>query len=489
LDTENITMGSSTFGLSAQVDLRVLLAGHNTGDLQEAQNLLQGRGIEAIVTSSGSKVLNLLDSEHFDVVIVEVNSKRPLTGDAVDGLQLLTLKNAPPIAVALDFEDGPSMVKAVELGAVDILQTPVSKQQDRLATLWQHTLRRKCSSGLSDDSVFDMSASEHSTDSSLNHRWQGREAGYESGDALCKAMLPGVFESDSDSDGENDEPARSGNDSCAEERQHVSDSTSELHSACKKTGAAEHSRSAQCTADSHAPRDWASDALLERSHSITKALPQGYGGPCQLKRVFSVTETADCLTDDENNRKKQKVEWTLELHERFVKAVEILGPGKAVPSKIKEFMGECANGLTRQNIASHLQKYRNRKRTRTGLTCTSKAPTMAHLPPLLPAPVGGHMGGSAPMVAGMPFWPFPLQGAFMPPVGGGAWPCPMPMIPTPPAWFYPMTQQQSSQTDLHTAIDEVLKQRAGTLPLGLKLDARSVLSQLAANTGMKVEEV
>ncbi len=60
---------------------------------------------------------------------------------------------------------------------------------------------------------------------------------------------------------------------------------------------------------------------------------------------------------------RAQVEWTQELHERFVNAVETLGADKAVPSKILEHMGPIAVGLTRQNVASHLQKYRTRKRT------------------------------------------------------------------------------------------------------------------------------
>ncbi|RZS29094.1 hypothetical protein BHM03_00062777 [Ensete ventricosum] len=48
-----------------------------------------------------------------------------------------------------------------------------------------------------------------------------------------------------------------------------------------------------------------------------------------------------------------QVDWTPELHRRFVQAVEQLGIDKAVPSRILELMGiDC---LTRHNIASHLQ--------------------------------------------------------------------------------------------------------------------------------------
>ncbi|KAL7143685.1 hypothetical protein ABFS83_08G208600 [Erythranthe nasuta] len=59
-------------------------------------------------------------------------------------------------------------------------------------------------------------------------------------------------------------------------------------------------------------------------------------------------------------KKKPKVDWTAELHKRFVKVVEQLGVDKAVPSRILELMGiDC---LTRHNIASHLQKYRSHRK-------------------------------------------------------------------------------------------------------------------------------
>ncbi|XP_028052586.1 transcription activator GLK1-like [Camellia sinensis] len=54
------------------------------------------------------------------------------------------------------------------------------------------------------------------------------------------------------------------------------------------------------------------------------------------------------------------VDWMLELHRRFVEAVEQLSVDEAVPSRILELMGiHC---LTRHNIASHLQKYRSHRK-------------------------------------------------------------------------------------------------------------------------------
>ncbi|XP_038723604.1 two-component response regulator ARR2-like isoform X2 [Tripterygium wilfordii] len=60
--------------------------------------------------------------------------------------------------------------------------------------------------------------------------------------------------------------------------------------------------------------------------------------------------------DDTSALKKPRVVWSVELHQQFVAAVDQLGIDKAVPKKILELMN--VPGLTRENVASHLQKYR-----------------------------------------------------------------------------------------------------------------------------------
>ncbi|CAA2969915.1 two-component response regulator ORR24-like [Olea europaea subsp. europaea] len=60
--------------------------------------------------------------------------------------------------------------------------------------------------------------------------------------------------------------------------------------------------------------------------------------------------------DDPATQKKQRVVWSIELHRKFVAAVNQLGIEKAVPKRILDLMN--VEGLTRENVASHLQKYR-----------------------------------------------------------------------------------------------------------------------------------
>ncbi|KAH7405484.1 hypothetical protein KP509_15G072200 [Ceratopteris richardii] len=54
--------------------------------------------------------------------------------------------------------------------------------------------------------------------------------------------------------------------------------------------------------------------------------------------------------------KRPRLVWTPELHKRFVDAVTHLGVNTAVPKTIMQLMN--VEGLTRENVASHLQKYR-----------------------------------------------------------------------------------------------------------------------------------
>ncbi|XP_004508173.1 two-component response regulator ARR2 isoform X2 [Cicer arietinum] len=70
--------------------------------------------------------------------------------------------------------------------------------------------------------------------------------------------------------------------------------------------------------------------------------------------------------DDSSTLKKPRVVWSVELHQQFVAAVDQLGIDKAVPKKILELMN--VPGLTRENVASHLQKYRLYLRRLSGVS-------------------------------------------------------------------------------------------------------------------------
>ncbi|GIL76737.1 hypothetical protein Vretimale_8793 [Volvox reticuliferus] len=66
--------------------------------------------------------------------------------------------------------------------------------------------------------------------------------------------------------------------------------------------------------------------------------------------------------DDGSTRaiKRPRLVWTPQLHKKFETAVHKLGVEKAVPKNIMQEMN--IDGLTRENVASHLQKYRMLRR-------------------------------------------------------------------------------------------------------------------------------
>ncbi|KAL6509485.1 hypothetical protein OROGR_022795 [Orobanche gracilis] len=76
-------------------------------------------------------------------------------------------------------------------------------------------------------------------------------------------------------------------------------------------------------------------------------------------RVMSKYKDSKRKSDEkkgETSQKKHKVIWTNSLHNRFLEAIRSIGLDRAVPKKILEVMN--VPGLTRENVASHLQKYR-----------------------------------------------------------------------------------------------------------------------------------
>lgn len=75
-----------------------------------------------------------------------------------------------------------------------------------------------------------------------------------------------------------------------------------------------------------------------------------------------VREINGTITDIQD-LKKSRLIWTMQLHRQFIAAVDFLGADKAVPKKILEIMK--VKHLTREQVSSHLQKYRMHLRKST----------------------------------------------------------------------------------------------------------------------------
>lgn len=100
---------------------------------------------------------------------------------------------------------------------------------------------------------------------------------------------------------------------------------------------------------------WQHVVRRKRSHEGQRDSQSGDEGSDDTKRSERKRkERRD--SDETGSAKKQRVVWNQEMHQQFVEAVQTLGVDKAVPKKILELMPH--SNLTRENVASHLQKYR-----------------------------------------------------------------------------------------------------------------------------------
>ncbi|XP_027331145.1 two-component response regulator ARR12 [Abrus precatorius] len=102
-----------------------------------------------------------------------------------------------------------------------------------------------------------------------------------------------------------------------------------------------------------------SDSCNERGSAATGNSDQK-GNPSKKRKDQDEDDDEDDESDHDNEesstQKKPRVVWSVELHRKFVAAVNQLGVDKAVPKKILDLMN--VEKLTRENVASHLQKYR-----------------------------------------------------------------------------------------------------------------------------------
>ncbi|CAH2053515.1 unnamed protein product [Thlaspi arvense] len=96
------------------------------------------------------------------------------------------------------------------------------------------------------------------------------------------------------------------------------------------------------------------DAADDNSSSVNEG--NNWRSGSRKRKDEEGEEQGDDKDEDASNLKKPRVVWSVELHQQFVAAVNQLGVEKAVPKKILELMN--VPGLTRENVASHLQKYR-----------------------------------------------------------------------------------------------------------------------------------
>ncbi|OIT36521.1 two-component response regulator arr1 [Nicotiana attenuata] len=111
--------------------------------------------------------------------------------------------------------------------------------------------------------------------------------------------------------------------------------------------------------DEQGERSIGNDEEQNNNHEVENSESNGKY-KLRKKRGRKSTKKAnqgDSHSSGKSVKRKVCTEWTLELHAKFLEAVAQLGEGRCYPKEILELMD--VPGLTRMQVASHLQKCRN----------------------------------------------------------------------------------------------------------------------------------
>ncbi|BBN16841.1 two-component response regulator ARR-B family [Marchantia polymorpha subsp. ruderalis] len=347
--------------------LRVLVVDEDTKVLNEIKCKLEGCQYVVSAFTKGEDALEALRDQQniFHVALVEA-----MTGE---GFKILEVARHLPTILMSNTENMAIMMQGIALGAADFLQKPLS--DEKLRNIWQHVVRKALNTGdpLLMESLVPVKAAVESVFSLSPSPGRVKAEPVSSpgsdGESKSKDMewVAGVTKSPSSGD-------------AAVCERLPAPSTPQL----EQTGR----MNSQEDSVSESP---GSDSFVQvKTEEVAKAGAEG------LERTPSMNclsvDSGDCSSGEKkgegckvNNkatsgRRKMKVDWTPELHRRFVQAVEQLGVEKAIPSRILELMGvQC---LTRHNIASHLQKYRSHRRHL--LAREAEAATWHHRKPIDP---------------------------------------------------------------------------------------------------------
>ncbi|CAA7406683.1 unnamed protein product [Spirodela intermedia] len=427
-------------------------------------------------------------SESFHVAIVEVTA-----ANSDSCFRFLETARGLPTIMISDAECIETMMRCIALGAAEFLQKPVS--EEKLKNIWQHVVHKAFNAGGGAAISKSLKPVKETVSSMLQLR-----PGEDSGEP---AAAPAEEEEESSPAGDRF-PAPT----TPQLEQFSRSAPSDLSKTCNKS------------VDETCNNSTGEEDDGEKEISAPPSCPSDEGD------VEDPTKSADAAlqrspppSGSRASKKRMKVDWTPDLHRRFVQAVEQLGIDQAIPSKILELMR--VEGLTRHNVASHLQKYRMRKRHALPKDDARGWQRAANPPPPARAcqyrplvafagpggytgshvyPVWGHPHAAAAVqpwptaaAAGFPSWQPPAAAAGFPPwqppaehwpwktfprMHADAWGCPVVhQSPYAAAATTPISPQAEELID--EVVREALREPWRPLPLGLKPPStESVLAEL-----------
>ncbi|KAH7578604.1 hypothetical protein JRO89_XS01G0403900 [Xanthoceras sorbifolium] len=356
--------------------LRVLLLDYDSDSAAAIKLKLEANDYIVSAFCNENEALSAISNkpDSFHVAIVEVT-----TSNSNGSFKFLeTVKDLPTIMTS-NIHCLSTMMKCIALGAVEFLHKPLS--EDKLRNIWQHVVHKAFNSGGSvlTDSLKPV---KESVVSMLHLQLENGESkkansgNIENGSEACAI-------DNEQSEGSDKYPAPStpqlkqgvrllddadcqDNTNCSTEKESVEqDGESKfVETTCDNSipeGTLQESQPQRpgktLVKEEHDSTDGSKSECNKYLHLHDKEGLNGSDGAAENPSKASGLHRA---CGNKASRKKMKVDWTPDLHKKFVHAVEQLGVDQAIPSRILELMK--VEGLTRHNVASHLQKYRMHRR-------------------------------------------------------------------------------------------------------------------------------
>ncbi|EOA16386.1 hypothetical protein CARUB_v10004540mg [Capsella rubella] len=478
----------------------------------ETRSMLESADYIVTTFTDETEALSALfkNPESFHIALAEVN-----TNAEKEGFKFLEAAKdiLPTIMISTDHCIATTM-KCIALGAVEFLQKPLTPE--KLKNIWQHVVHKAFNDGGSNVS------------GSLKP---------------VKESVVSMLHLDTDMTIDEKDPAPStpqltqvsrlldGN--CQE---NINCSMENVNSSTEKDNMEDQDIGESKLVDTTNPESEDDKVVVKEERGDSEKEEEGETGDLESEKTDSVNchkkedeakpvnKSSGIKNLSGNNKtSRKKVDWTPELHKKFVQAVEQLGIDQAIPSRILELMK--VSNLTRHNVASHLQKFRIHRRNilpkedhnqRWAQSRENQRPIQRnnngfqqHQRPVMAYPVWGLPSMHPPPGAIPPLWPPPLHCAGQPPpwhwkppyptVNGNAWGCPVgPPVNgsyyTPPnitaggfqytngveTAFKLMPATQPDEEMLDQVVKEVVSKPWLPLPLGLKPpSAESVLTELS----------
>lgn len=533
--------------------LRVLLLDEDANSAADTKLKLEAMDYFVFSYCNGTEALEAISkkTESFHVAIVEVTS-----ANSHGIFRFLEMaKDLPTIAIS-DVHCLSTMMKCIALGAAEFLQKPLS--EEKLRNIWQHVVHKAFNAGGNEISkslqlinekvvsMFRLQSEPADLKIELPIETETLEKGNESKDDISEdsdrfpapstpQLVKGGRSAD---DGYFQEPHKN----CLNDKDNLDNATyltevrNSSHSKSKSVDNTTDNLPNVVVSNKEEPipnhtEDAAEEEVTSDNGSKTDECSSMKDGSQPSSHMQNGENTESSVEDhdkkksflrsssnshsNKGSRKKIKVDWTPDLHRRFVQVVEQVGIDQAIPSKILELMK--VEGLTRHNIASHLQKYRMHKRhilpkddtrcmphryslprvyMQKPVIATPPFHSSCGVPPNQVFPFWGHPSYYTPATqmwgsTGFPTW-HPSQGSWLwkthPGIHADVWGCPV----VPPYSQFPMASQNTIASngwdacgaenrvskdsyDFNLAeevIDEVVKEAMSKpwlpLPLGLK---------------------